>query len=696
MSGNNQSVEARGESDVVRDGGSGAGVVEMDHSGVGGGAGGNGTRAGLDGGSVAFGGGSGMEGDSWRDSTGSLSPNGGFGREKEVTAGLSGFGRADGNSILEGEGAWPCSQDIRQDSTLGGTSIGRIGDDISTRQPGNRGPVNFGPGATPPSLAKPLAIHGGTNLMDFEEDSAGFSGSRVIRGGLFQSQQVDPPRGSKAGHRPGGIPGRETEQPTLLETEFLFTSTINTDFEHSNEYAEDGFPGNPDEIPANLALNNPIGMKKDLRRNQLPWAVDGWGLDDTGYLVSTQGERRKLDQYQRNFWKRREKNLRREEERRRKAKAVAMERAAEVVTRMEKRKRESDEASRTLDLHKKGRLEIVDARDQEGLDPEEPGITPSEKSRREYVAKLEKKKEKTDAEKKKRDEESAYWKDPEVEKMTARIVSTIAGRKLGQLDITLISAAHIEQKAEKLIKYGEMAKARRTKPVKIGLGAHGLRIHLAHEDGWEWWKELVEGMDPIEDENGSYSYRLLKPGEEAFKSFFVYVPDIRLMDRSAAPTAFRNELLSIEETWEEFEWECRFVTTRTGGVRPVVVMKMTIPENRAEWLLTHCVDGDGRSCIQYGAERHRLYPDEPFSQRRHRPGAGGGGGAPEGHRPPPSEGGGEDDGEDVVVEVEEDDEETLADGGGNPEELDEKLLDDEDGHDYEQEEAAKETEKEKI
>ena len=67
--------------------------------------------------------------------------------------------------------------------------------------------------------------------------------------------------------------------------------------------------------------------------------------------------------------------------------------------------------------------------------------------------------------------------------MTGRVVATVAGRKLGQVDITLILAAHVEAKAEKLIKYRELAKAKRVKSKKIGLGVHGLKIHLAHEDG---------------------------------------------------------------------------------------------------------------------------------------------------------------------------------------------------------------------
>ena len=96
-----------------------------------------------------------------------------------------------------------------------------------------------------------------------------------------------------------------------------------------------------------------------------------------------------------------------------------------------------------------------------------------------------------------------YWKEDGVEEMTGRIVTTVSGRKMSQVDITLISAEHVKAKREKLVKYGEMQKARNVNSLKIGLGAAGLRIHLAHADGWEWWKELVEGIPPIRDEKGS-------------------------------------------------------------------------------------------------------------------------------------------------------------------------------------------------
>ena len=246
--------------------------------------------------------------------------------------------------------------------------------------------------------------------------------------------------------------------------------------------------------------------------------------------------------------------------------------------------------------------------------------------------------------------------------------------------------SHVEQKAEKLVKYGEIAKARRVKSQKIGLGVHGLKIHLAHEDGWQWWKELVEGMAPISDENGSYTYRFLKPGEEAFRSFLVYVPDDQLTDREAAPTLFRNELLTNEETWEEFEWECQFVGTRVYARRPVVVMKLTIPEDRTGWLLTHC---SSRGCIQYGAETHKLWPYKPGGRSRPSVAAGAGPGGPGEDLPPPSEGDGEDDGEEVDNE---EDEEDLAGGG---EEIDEAILDDQDDHEQTIGEDKGEPEKEK-
>ena len=101
--------------------------------------------------------------------------------------------------------------------------------------------------------------------------------------------------------------------------------------------------------------------------------------------------------------------------------------------------------------------------------------------------------------------------------------------------------------------------------------------------------------------------QFLRPGEEVFRNFVVFIPNDKLTDREAAPTLFRNELLIDEQTWEEFEWECRFVGTRTYAQRLVLI----IPEDCVGWLLTHC---ESKGCIQYGVEMHKLWPDKPGSQ----------------------------------------------------------------------------------
>ena len=127
------------------------------------------------------------------------------------------------------------------------------------------------------------------HMLNMEvEDSAGLSpGGRMVRTGLFtQSQQADPPLTPPGEARQAldrvayRVERQISQSPPTQDAEILFSSTIKEqDFEHSNEYAEDGFTGNPNEIPANLALNNPIGVQKGLKRNELPWAFDGWTLD---------------------------------------------------------------------------------------------------------------------------------------------------------------------------------------------------------------------------------------------------------------------------------------------------------------------------------------------------------------------------------------------------------------------------------
>ena len=102
---------------------------------------------------------------------------------------------------------------------------------------------------------------------------------------------------------------------------------------------------------------------------------------------------------------------------------------------------------------------------------------------------------KAEAANKKRIEDIAYWRDPEVQKMTGRIVTSKKDIRMSQLDIPRISQLHAMAMEDKIDDDDE-DKIDRVTPLKIGLGGRGLKLHLAHEDGWAWWEELVGSIPP--------------------------------------------------------------------------------------------------------------------------------------------------------------------------------------------------------
>ena len=614
---------------------------------------------------------------------GGLGGPGGDGGSGLSGSGLSGSGLS-GSSLTAGgadglsatgfeetlmEGDWPCSRRKPQD-TLGGMENMDVDDGLELRPSRSRLPIYRGPGGTPPSLGKPLTVYRGEDrittydqhgtqeqslaqLDDFSMDTTPGGQLETL---LTPSLEVIPPQnpslGDKAGPRRGGIlsgydsattPNPPHQQQDISHLAFSSTRNDERDFDMTGQYMEDNLDGAQNRVPPNLALGPPPPV---LNRRVLQWNNQGWTRSADGeYLVSTHtGERRKLDPYSRNFWRKQEKNLRRDEERRARQLEEAKKLAAAAQERMEKRKRErSEEASRIME-NKKGRHGT--SKDHEELGEKEKNKDDGHKEGEKAKEKAEKEAEKA----KQREEDAKYWKEDGVEEMTGRIVTSVSGRKMSQVDITLISAEHVKAKREKLVKYGEMQKARNVNSLKIGLGAAGLRIHLAHADGWEWWKELVEGIPPIRDEEGEYSYKFLKPGESAFRYFTVNIPDPELTDREKAPLIFKNELITCEEFFEKFEWKCWFVGSRRGGPRPTVCMRLCVPEQYVDWLLTH-----NKGCIQYGVERQKLTPDVPDSRPRPARRDGVGAGKPGGTVPPE----GARDREDEEREYEEEDDEEV-------------------------------------
>ena len=242
---------------------------------------------------------------------------------------------------------------------------------------------------------------------------------------------------------------------------------------------------------------------------------------------------------------------------------------------------------------------------------------------------LEKEKEQEEKEKiekqRKKEADEAYWNDPEVLKMTGRIVATKRGIKMSQDDITRLSQLHVSAKRAKL--RGEIEKQQNVRSLKLGLGIRGIRIHLAHDDGWAWWKELVEGFPCLEDRDGGYAYRFLKPGESLFRHFKMFVPDIDLLDDEAAPGLFKEEVNVCNTSLREVDWEARKIGVSLSGSRQVVVMKLSLPSSAVQAVLD-----EHKGQLLYGMELQRIYP---FRPKRLHPaaGRGGHGGGPEGAHP---------------------------------------------------------------
>ena len=192
---------------------------------------------------------------------------------------------------------------------------------------------------------------------------------------------------------------------------------------------------------------------------------------------------------------------------------------------------------------------------------------------------------------------------------------------MSQDDITRISQLHVSAKRAKL--RGEMEKQQNVRSLKLGLGIRGIRIHLAHEEGWAWWRELVEGFPCLDDRDGGYGYRFLKPGESLFRHFKMFVPDRDLLDDDAAPSLFKEEVNVGNTSLREVDWEARKIGVSLSGSRQVVVMKLSLPTSAVQAVLK---EHDGQ--LMYSMELQRIYPFRP-GRPRPAAGRGGHGGGPE-------------------------------------------------------------------
>ena len=239
---------------------------------------------------------------------------------------------------------------------------------------------------------------------------------------------------------------------------------------------------------------------------------------------------------------------------------------------------------------------------------------------------------KEEAAKEKRRADIAYWKQPEVQKMTGRIVTSKKEVRMSQLDIPRISHLHSIAMEEKIADE-DADKIDRVTPLKIGLGGRGLKLHLAHEDGWAWWEELVAGIPPLEERDGGYRYKFLKPGQEPYRYYRCVVSDPRVADKTKGADVFLRAVRRMNRPLKDIPFVPLAVGTTSVDMIPSTVMQMCVA---VENVLAFELALDGLEWqLRMGIEKHRVTASNPPKRRSHRaapgvPGAPSSGAGPEG------------------------------------------------------------------
>ena len=215
---------------------------------------------------------------------------------------------------------------------------------------------------------------------------------------------------------------------------------------------------------------------------------------------------------------------------------------------------------------------------------------------------------KAEAAKQKRLADIQYWRDPEVQKMTGRIITSEKNIRMSQLDIPRISQIHAMAMEEKIDDDDE-AKIDRVTPLRIGLGGRGLKLHLAHEDGWAWWEELVVGIPPLDDKDGGYSYKFLKPGQEPYKFYSCTVSDPRVADKAKGMEVFLRGVRRMNRPLKDIPFTPMAVGMTSVDMIPstIILMCVAVEDVLAFELALDQLEWQ----LRMGIEKHRVQASKP-------------------------------------------------------------------------------------
>ena len=146
-------------------------------------------------------------------------------------------------------------------------------------------------------------------------------------------------------------------------------------------------------------------------------------------------------------------------------------------------------------------------------------------------------------------------------------------------------------------------------PLRIGLGGRGLKLHLAHENGWAWWEELVASIPPLDDKDGGYSYKFLRPGQEPYKYYRVAMTDPRLADKAEGMNVFLRGVQRMNRPLKGIPFTPRAVGSFSVDMIPstVILISVAVEDVLAFEL---ALDELGWE-LRMGIESHRVTVSQP-------------------------------------------------------------------------------------
>ena len=317
----------------------------------------------------------------------------------------------------------------------------------------------------------------------------------------------------------------------------------------------------------------------------------GWKREaKTWLMVNKEGYQREMNRAERNFYKECDR-IEEEKASRRKEKFEIRERKSRKY--QERQKKQDDRREEYLASIKRT---VKDRSGEAALASSPKRQKPAENSNEQEAG--------DDQTPEEKQAEERYWAQPEVKKLTIRILATTPGVTLSRQDIGHINKNHLRSVRASCKKEDgtmDIEFARKLNIERLGRSGRYIRAKMVSEEGIEWARELIPKIPPRIE--GGHGYVFLEPGEKSHAFFKAFVENLDVSDRTASG---REDL--ITDIWmsnpglDGADYHCWFEDLDHKSQKCVI--KVKIATSDLERLRAQ------QFRLNYGYERLVLIPDD--------------------------------------------------------------------------------------